>query len=79
MQIFDVWLGSKKIDTVHYNDSPKVLKDEVYRSLVNHDGYNPEIRISKRRSKKFPLVQCADCGEVGKNTGHMDCQYPQNH
>ena len=23
--------------------------------------------------------RCADCGELGEQTGHMTCQYPQNH
>jgi hypothetical protein len=22
---------------------------------------------------------CADCGEYGERTGHMGCQYPQDH
>ena len=29
------------------------------------------------REVKFP--RCADCGEPGERTGHMDCQYPQDH
>jgi len=24
-------------------------------------------------------TRCADCGERGERTGHMDCQYPQDH
>ena len=23
-------------------------------------------------------VRCADCGEPGERTGHMECQYPQD-
>lgn len=23
--------------------------------------------------------QCKDCGDFGETTGHMGCQYPQNH
>lgn len=24
-------------------------------------------------------LRCADCGERGERTGHMTCQYPQDH
>jgi hypothetical protein len=24
-------------------------------------------------------VRCADCGEVGELTGHMECPYPRDH
>lgn len=24
-------------------------------------------------------TRCADCGEYGELTGHMECQYPQDH
>jgi len=26
-----------------------------------------------------PRGRCADCGEPGERTGHMGCQYPQDH
>lgn len=25
------------------------------------------------------VLRCADCGERGERTGHMICQYPQDH
>ena len=25
-----------------------------------------------------PHTRCADCGQYGETTGHMDCQYPQD-
>jgi len=48
MQAFKVMLGTKEIDKVFYNDQP-VTKEEIYDSLVNHDGYNPRIKIVKER------------------------------
>ncbi len=49
---FDVFLNRKKIDTVFYSASDKSTADDVKRSLVNHDGYDPDINVRKRRSKK---------------------------
>lgn len=46
MVAFKVFLGNKEIDKVFYGDE-KTTRDEVYRSLVEHDGYNPEIRVFK--------------------------------
>lgn len=43
-----VRLKGKVIDMVFFDSD--IPKDEVYRSLVNHDGYNPAITVSKRRS-----------------------------
>jgi hypothetical protein len=52
---FDVYLGRKVIDTVFYSASAKVTNDEVKRSLVGHDGYDPSIRVVRRRgSRKNP-------------------------
>ena len=44
---FNVYLGTKKIDTVF--DSKSSTAAEVKRSLVNHDGYDPRIRVTKAR------------------------------
>ena len=49
---FDVYLKSKQIDTVFYCDSAKVDKEEVRKSLINHDGYDPEIKVKKSRKIK---------------------------
>ena len=52
---FDVYLGSKNIDTVFYSAGDRVTTDEVKRALVGHDGYDPNIRVVRRRSKeRFP-------------------------
>jgi hypothetical protein len=51
MQAFNVYLKSKKIDTVFYGANVKVDKEEVKRSLINHDGYDPNIKVTKAKSK----------------------------
>ena len=48
-QAFDVFRGKKWIDTVFYSASCKVTKDEVKKSLIEHDGYPDNIEIIKKR------------------------------
>ena len=45
---FDVILNNKVIDTVFYSVSSNVNADEVKQSLINHDGYDSNIKIKKR-------------------------------
>lgn len=52
MQVFDIYLRGKEIDTVFYGDSPKESAEDVKRSLVNHDGYNSNIVVRKRPQKR---------------------------
>jgi hypothetical protein len=49
MRAFDVYLRGKLIDTVFYSTGAVVDADEVKRSLVNHDGYDPAITVRERR------------------------------
>lgn len=51
MQSFRIFLKSKEIDTIFYSDDIKIAREEVYNSLVDHDGYDPEIRVVKARRK----------------------------
>jgi hypothetical protein len=44
-QAFDVFLNGKNIDTVFYSRDAKMTNDEVRRSLINHDGYDPAIIV----------------------------------
>lgn len=53
MQAFNVYLKNKQIDKIFYGDNTKVDKEEVKKSLVNHDGYDSGIRVTKERKKKF--------------------------
>jgi len=48
---FDVYLKRKLIDTVFYSD-PRTTSEEVKRGLINHDGYDPGIRVVKCRRKR---------------------------
>lgn len=41
-----VYLNGKLIDTVFYDSDCDA--DYVLRGLINHDGYNPNIKIFKR-------------------------------
>jgi hypothetical protein len=47
---FNVYLGRKWIDKVFYADGYTAA--EVKRGLVNHDGYDPGIKVTKERKKK---------------------------
>lgn len=47
---FDVFLRGKEIDTVFYSKDAKVDAEEVKRSLINHDGYDPGITVTQRRA-----------------------------
>jgi hypothetical protein len=59
MRAFNIYLNKKLVDTVYYSDSTKVSKEEVYRSLVYHDGYNSAIKVVPVGKKKHPKRQRA--------------------
>ena len=44
---WNVYLNGKLIDTVFFDKDCD--KDYVYKALVNHDGYNPSIVVTKSR------------------------------
>jgi len=44
---FNVYLNDKLIDTVFYSENDDIDEDEVYNSLVYHDGYDPGIWIER--------------------------------
>jgi hypothetical protein len=52
MQAFNVYKGSRLVDTVFYSKGDKVDADEVKRSLVGHDGYDQDIRVVRARNRK---------------------------
>jgi hypothetical protein len=45
MKAFNVYLNGKKIDTVFASDRDTAA--DVKQSLVDHDGYNPNIRVTR--------------------------------
>ena len=42
---FKVYLKGKQIDAVFYNRSNPISAEAVRRSLINHDGYDPGIKV----------------------------------
>ncbi len=48
---YDVILNGEAIDTVFYSGSEN--PDDVKKSLVNHDGYDPAIVVYDRTSREF--------------------------
>lgn len=47
MNAFNVYKGRKLIDTTFWNDG--ITAEEVKNSLINHDGYDSDIRVCKRK------------------------------
>ncbi len=51
MTAYNVWLNGRLIDTVFWNDrcdgGAKITADDVRRSLIDHDGYNPNIVVRR--------------------------------
>lgn len=45
---WNVYLRGKLIDTVFYNPGANVDNDDVRRSLIDHDGYDPGITVRQR-------------------------------
>ena len=50
-RIFDVYLNGRNIDTVFYSRRTNVDAEEVRRSLIEHDGYDPGITVRERRGR----------------------------
>jgi hypothetical protein len=48
-QAFNVYQGRKLIDTVFAQGYDT---EEMRRSLINHDGYASDIRVTKRKQQK---------------------------
>lgn len=55
-QAYRVYLHGKQIDTVFYtpNKTETIAEatEDVRRSLINHDGYDPAIRVVRERPRK---------------------------
>jgi hypothetical protein len=46
---WNVFEGRKHVDSVFYD--PSMGADEVRRSLVNHDGYDPGIVVKREKAR----------------------------
>lgn len=55
MAAFKVYKGRKLIDTVFCDGSETAA--DVKKSLINHDGYDSDIRVTKARGKPTTEVQ----------------------
>lgn len=66
MAAFNVYKGRKLIDTVFYSDANyKFTADDVKKSLIGHDGYDADIRVTKARGKPTTEVQHIVQGDYG--------------
>jgi hypothetical protein len=54
MRFWDVLVGEKVIDSVPFEDD--MDEEEVYRSLVDHDGYSPDITVVPSSSRTTPFL-----------------------
>lgn len=54
MKAYKVWLNRKHIDTVFWVDNSD--REEVRRSLINHDGYDPSIKVTQGHKHNKPLL-----------------------
>lgn len=54
MKAYNVYLRNKLIDKVFWNDKcdggAPITAEMVKESLVNHDGYDPSIKVVKERT-----------------------------
>jgi hypothetical protein len=52
MKAYKIFLGRKEIDKIFLSDKNTDSREEIKKSLVNHDGYDPAIRVVKEWDKK---------------------------
>jgi hypothetical protein len=50
MKAYSVYLNGKYIDRVFFDDDIK--KEDVRKSLINHDGYSPDINLRQKHYGK---------------------------
>lgn len=59
MKAFYVYRNGDKIDTVFWNDKSDggapITREEVRRSLIDHDGYPGDIEVSNPRTIRADL------------------------
>jgi len=56
-QAFNVYLRGKLIDTVFYTSNTRESCEDVNKSLVEHDGYNPGIQVTRRSGPVHALAR----------------------
>ena len=53
MSTYNIYLNGKKINTVFYPEGTE--SSYVYDGLVNHDGYDQDIKIRKEWTKEYVI------------------------
>lgn len=56
VQAFEVFKDGKQIDKLFYSDSDKVTEEDVKKSLIDHDGYDPDIEV-RREGEASPQLE----------------------
>ena len=49
MVAYNVYLGTRNIDTVFYSECCEMTEEEVKDSLVRHDHFDPRIMVFKQK------------------------------
>lgn len=63
---YKVFLRGKQIDTVFSTDNSR---ESMRKSLINHDGYDPEISVVKSRPRKPGSYTDTDKDRIGAALG----------
>lgn len=67
---FNVWLGTKQIDTVFYQVLARnTIKDtiaDVKHCLINHDGYDSEIKVTWPKGQRITETEYVIQGNYGQ-------------
>ena len=73
MIAWDVYLDGRKIDTVFDQETDAV---EVKRSLVDHDGYDPNITVKKAKRNEKDVREMRPVSCAGTTYGDGTDKYP---
>lgn len=68
MSAFNVWLGTKLIDTVFFSIYGTITEriDYVKRALIGHDGYDPEIKVTWPKGQRITRTHFDLMGDYGQ-------------
>ncbi len=80
-RVFDYYgmkWGTIRVGSIDSSGWFYVDHEDGTKSLLNGERiatYDP-----RERNPNWPRQdRCVDCGMLGERTGHMECQYPQDH
>ena len=75
MAFFNVWLHGKLVDTVSYSMGKSTIAaavEDTRRSLIDHDGYDPEIKVTWPKGQRVTEVEHVVQGDYGYGHGFED-------